>query len=76
MSGLSDGKCLGSYKRINFFCLPHNKVGGDNMTDKQEKAFGTFPLADVKEVDDASNVSIPSEKGVEEVKGWVDSKEM
>lgn len=46
------------------------------MTDKLKNAFHTFPLADVKEVEDDSNVSVPTEQSVEDVKDWIDSKEM
>lgn len=37
--------------------------------------FITFPLADVSFTDKDSNVTIPTNEGVEDVKDWVDSNE-
>lgn len=46
------------------------------MTEDLKNAFKTFPLADVDEIDDESNITIPSEDDVEDAKEWVDFKEM
>lgn len=46
------------------------------MTEDLKNAFETFPLADVDEIDDESNVTIPAEEDVEDAKEWVDFKEM
>lgn len=46
------------------------------MTEHLRQAFRTFPLANTDEIDEDSNVSIPSEQDVEEAKEWVDFKEM
>ncbi|MBN7772794.1 CDIF630_02480 family spore surface protein [Clostridium aminobutyricum] len=37
--------------------------------------FSTFPLADVSTIEKDSNVTIPTDDGVEEVKDWVDFNE-
>lgn len=36
------------------------------------KNFKTFPLADIKDVQESDNVTIPSEEGVKATKDWVD----
>lgn len=46
------------------------------MTEKLEEAFRTYPLADMDELEEESQVNIPSQQDVEDAKNWVDFKEM
>ena len=41
-----------------------------------DPSFRTFPLADTVTTDRESGITIPSEDDVDEVKDWVDFKEM
>lgn len=41
-----------------------------------DPTFATFPLASTEYKETESGVTLPSEDGVEEVKAWVDFKEM
>lgn len=46
------------------------------MTENLKEAFLTFPMMNAQERDKDSNMAIPSEQDVEDVKEWVDFKEM
>ena len=46
------------------------------MTEHLRQAFRTFPLVNSEEIEEYSNVPIPSEQDVEDAKEWVDFKEM
>lgn len=50
--------------------------GERTMTEKLEEAFRTYPLADMDELEEDSQVNIPSQQDVEDAKDWVDFKEM
>lgn len=53
-----------------------SNLGDQTMTEKLREAFRTFPLANAQELEERSNVAIPSEQDVEDAKEWVDFKEM
>jgi len=75
-------QCIDPYHFLRKFA--HTKYRGDEMTKNKSVhqavdlvgAHATFPLADVKETEDKSNLAIPPEANVIEVKEWVDFKEM